>query len=105
MRFLFFISILFAGVQCLAQPFTLQPNASMYIEGNAKIFFSNEANFEGSLDNKGTLVLNKDVDFTANTSVGSMEFTGVIDQKLTGTALFANNLTLFKQGRLFLFAN
>ncbi|MEQ8685821.1 MAG: hypothetical protein RIE86_11030 [Imperialibacter sp.] len=105
MRFIFFISILFAGVQCLAQPFTLQPNASMYIEGNAKVFFSNEANFEGSLDNKGTLVLNKDVDFTANTSVGSMEFTGVADQNLTGTALFANNLTLLKQGSLFLIAN
>ncbi|WP_339793996.1 MAG: hypothetical protein ACMVP2_24325 [Imperialibacter sp.] len=105
MRLLFFISILFAGVQCLAQPFTLQPNASMYIEGNAKVFFSNQVNFEGSLDNKGTLILSKDVDFAANTSAGSMEFTGAADQKLTGSELLAKDLTLLKQGRLFLFAN
>jgi hypothetical protein len=104
MRFLFFISILFAGAQCLAQPFTLQPNASLFVEGNASIYFSNEAAFQGKLQNQGTFLFNKDVDFGENTSAGSLEFVGTADQALTGNEVAAANFSLNKQASLFLLA-
>ena len=105
MRPLLSILLLLQGVLCTAQPFTLQPHARMTVDEGARIFFSNEARFAGTLNSQGVLSLSKDADFGTNTVGGLLRFVGQNDQQLRATDLISARLELNKQGSLKLAAS
>lgn len=98
-------SVFFLSLHSLAQPFTLQTGASMTVEPGAIVYFSNEATLAGVLNNQGSFLLNKHIDFGSNTSAGSLKFVGSGEQVLRAETLKANDFALDKQGGLMLEAN
>ena len=105
MRPLLSILLLLQGVLCTAQPFTLQPHARMTVDEGARMYFSNEARFAGTLNSKGVLSLNKDADFGTNTVGGLLRFVGQNDQQLRATDLTSAHIELSKRGSLLLTAS
>lgn len=98
MKLIFLSIALLCGLLVTAQPFTVQPGASFFVERGAKIYVSNEANFQGMLTNNGSLILNKDIDFGANSALGSLRFSGNQDQTITADRMVVEDLIFEKQG-------
>lgn len=75
----------------------LSDRTVLYFEGNIKL--------HGDLTNTGTLVVDRDLDFFSNDSIGNIRLTSDVDQFISGDTLYLGNLTINKTGRVALKTN
>lgn len=73
--------------------------STIFSLGSSAFFTSGgDTNFKGSLQNGGTIVARKNLNFFTNQNVGSLKLIGTGDQEITGDTLFITDMEVDKPG-------
>jgi len=81
-----------------AQTTNLGGSATLWVGDQASFYFGGNTTLNGVVTNNGTIVTYSDLDFVANTNVGSLKFVGDGDQNLSGDTLTIENVEVDKAG-------
>ncbi|MEM0941582.1 MAG: gliding motility-associated C-terminal domain-containing protein [Bacteroidota bacterium] len=100
MRAIIFIIFCFEIIFVGAQSLTFAENTTFSLGSNASFTFGGDVNFVGSLQNNGTIVSTRDLNFFNNQTVGKLKFIGLSDQSIIGDTLFVTDMKVDKTGNV-----
>jgi hypothetical protein len=105
MKYLIVSLLVFYTSFMYAQDISFGANVPFFLGNNAQFFMGGNTTFNGPLENNGTLLVNRDVDFVDNILVGNINFVGVGDKTVRGDSIVAQTFQVDNSGNVILETN
>ena len=94
--FAFVLILTHASLFAQSDTVNLGSSTTFYLGEQASFYFGGNTGFNGTINNQGTIIANRNLNFVDNKEVGNLRFVGAGDQEVFGDTLVVSNLEVQK---------